>query len=244
MSRRFVIFFLLGQSLCLRAQQAKIDSLLRLIASTTTDTAKIFLYENLGETYYLAKKMDSSVLSFQHALELNKKNDFSLQMQCWNAAVIDYRLYEMGDYLGSLNYAAIHLELSEKIYDTLQKGISHLAFGHNFRAMGYYHQALDHYLKAREYCTAYWIGKNKPEDNAYTLQCIAQTYLRMGELDSALYYAEHGHAFAVRDSIPGCLLLSDRIFGDIFLAKGQDEMALKYYRQYLPDFVILNFNLN
>ena len=229
--------FLLGHSVCLRAQQAKIDSLLRLIASTKADTAKIFLYEELGNYYYLAKKMDSSVFSFQHALELNKKNNFSLQKQCWNAASIDYRLYEMGDYLGSLHYAAIHLELSEKINDTLQKGISHLAYGHNFREMGYYRQALDHYFKAKEYCKAYWLGRKRPEDNAYTLQCIAQTYLQLGKADSALYYANQGYAFAVRDSIPGCLLLSDRIFGDIFFAKGENETALKYYRQYLPDFI-------
>jgi tetratricopeptide (TPR) repeat protein len=141
----------------------------------------------------------------------------------------------MGDYLASLNYAALHLALSEKINDTLQKGIAHLAYGHNFREMGYYRQALDHYFMAKEYCKSYWIGKNKSEDNAYTLQCIAQTYLKMGELDSAFSYADQGHSFAIRDSIPGCILLSDRILGDIFLAKGNDEVALKYYRQYLPN---------
>jgi len=233
----FTLTVLLSLSVWSLAQQTRIDSLLRLIASSSSDTAKIFLYESLGETYYLEKKMDSSVFSFQYALELNKKNDFSLQKQCWNAAAIDYRLNEMGDYLASLNYAALHLALSEKINDTLQKGIAHLAYGHNFRQMGYYRQALDHYFMAKEYCKSYWIGKNKSEDNAYTLQCIAQTYLKMGELDSAFSYASQGYSFAIRDSIPGRILLSDRVLGDIFFAKGNDEVALKYYRQYLPNFI-------
>jgi tetratricopeptide (TPR) repeat protein len=233
----FTLTFLLSLSVWSLAQQTTIDSLLRLIASSTSDTAKIFLYESLGETYYMEKKMDSSVFSFQYALELNKKNGFSLQKQCRNAAAIDYRLNEMGDYLASLNYAALHLALSEKINDTLQKGIAHLAYGHNFREMGYYRQALDHYFMAKEYCKSYWIGKNKPEDNAYTLQCIADTYLKIGELDSAFSYANQAYSYAIRDSIPGRILLSDRIFGDIFFAKGNYEMALKYYREYLTNFI-------
>jgi len=64
----FTLTFLLSLSLWSLAQQARIDSLLRLIASSSSDTAKIFLYESLGETYYLEKKMDSSVFSFQYAL--------------------------------------------------------------------------------------------------------------------------------------------------------------------------------
>ncbi len=214
-----------------------LDSLRMLISLTKADTAKLILYENLGDAYYLEKKMDSAVLSFQHALEINKKNDYSLQRQCWNTAAIDYRLYEMSNYLESLKYAFQHLALSEKINDTLQKGMSHLVFGHNFREMGYYRQALNHYFTAKEYCKIYWISRNKPEDNTYTIQCIAQTYLKMNVLDSALIYARQAHGLAVRDSVGGCILLSDRIFGDIYLAKGEDETALRYYRQYLPDFV-------
>ena len=233
----FTLTVLLSLSVWSLAQQTRIDSLLRLIASSSSDTAKIFLYESLGETYYLEKKMDSSVFSFQYALELNKKNEFSLQKQCWNAAAIDYRLNQMGDYLGSLNYAALHLALSEKINDTFQKGIAHLTYGHNFREMGYYRQALDHYFMAKEYCKSYWIGKNKPEDNVYTLQCIAETYLKMGELDSAFSYANQAYSSAIRDSIPGCILISDRIFGDILFAKGNYEMALNYYRRYLTNFI-------
>ena len=223
---------------CIYAQQTKIDSLKNLLSNTKNDTVKIDLYEKLGQAYRNYKKLDSSVLSYQQALEINEKINFSLLKQCWNTAAIDYILYEMGNYTESLKYSVRHLALSEKLNDTAQKGGSHLAFGHDYRELGDYRQSLNHYFKAKEFFKAYHIGRGHREDNTYTILCIAQVYLRMNQLDSALIYTRQGYKLGEDDSAGGAyILLATRILGDIYLAKDDDETALAYFRQYIPDYV-------
>jgi anti-sigma regulatory factor (Ser/Thr protein kinase) len=219
------------------AQQKEIYSLKNLISNTKKDTAKIDLYEKLGEVYRNERKLDSSILSYQQALEINEKYNYSMQKQCWDVAALDYILYEMGNYSESLKYALRHLALSEKLNDTAHNGFSHLVFGHDYRELGEYRQSLNHYFKAKEFFKLFWISRNKPEDNTYTMLCISETYLKMNNLDSALIYSEQAYKLAVTDSVGGLILLSTRIVGDIYFAGGDDETALRYYRQYIPDFV-------
>ena len=230
----FALFFFLATFLY--AQQYKVDSLVSLIAITNTDTGKIDLYEKLGDAYRSAKKMDSSILSFQLALDINKKNNYSVQHQCWNMAAMDYILFEMGNYLLSLTYAENHLKLSEQLNDTSQKGAAHLVFGHDYRELGNYRQSLDHYFKAFYYWNIFHVGRHEEPDNIYTLLCIALTYLKMNKPDSALFYANQRFQYPKAMSVHRNLLLAERISGDIYLAKGDDETALKYYRDYLPDY--------
>ena len=124
------------------AQQPKIDSLKKLIAGTKTDTAKIDLYEKLGNAYRTEKKMDSSILSYKQALEINKKNDYSLQGQNSNTGTIAYILYEMGDYSQSVKYAEQQLLLGEQSNDAATEGGANLIIGHDYREMSEYHQSL------------------------------------------------------------------------------------------------------
>ncbi len=227
---------LISVSISINAQR-KIDSLKNLISNTKTDTAKIDLYEKLGDSYRNEKKMDSSVLSYQHALEINERSNYSLQRQSWNLAALDYIFYEMGNYNESLKYALIHFNLSKKLNDTAGVASAHLVFGHDYRELGNYRLSLDHYFKAYHFWEIYHKGRNQPPDNTYTILCISATYLRMKEADSALLYAKQGYALGKTASDGGYILLSERLLGDIYFAKGDDGTALHYYRQYIPDFV-------
>ena len=115
----FLANFLLFSSI-LNAQQTKINSLRSLIANTKSDTTKVILLDELAQAYRDEKKLDSSILTYKQALTLNEKLNFSLQRQVWEVATIDYMLYEMGNYLESLNYAARHLALSVMLNDIPQ----------------------------------------------------------------------------------------------------------------------------
>src|SRR6266496_1243665 len=232
-----LLIIFIFNALSVHAQQRKIDSLKNLISNTKKDTAKIDLYEKLGDAYRNEKKLDSSILSYQKALELNEKYNYSIQQQCWDIGTIDFILYEMGNYSESLKYASQELALSEQLNDTFQKGFSHLVFGHDFKELDEYRQSLNHYFKAKEFFKIYWLSRNKPEDNTYTLLCISETYLKMNRLDSALIYVRQAYKIAVANADGGSILLSTRIFGDIYFAKGDDETAFNYYRQYIPDYV-------
>ncbi|NNV55372.1 hypothetical protein GD597_07880 [Panacibacter sp. KCS-6] len=222
---------------CVFSQQSRIDSLRNIISKTKEDTVKILLYEDLGQAYRDEKKMDSSVASYKQALEINKKGNYWPQKQCWDIASIDYILYEMGNYTESLYYAEQHLSLGEQLNDTGQRGMAHLNFGNDYRELGDYRASLNHYFKGKEFFKLYWVSRNKPEDNTYTMLCIAQTYLRMKNYDSALIFTNMAYKIGLAESNGSYILLSTRILGDINLAKGNEESALQYYRQYIPDYV-------
>lgn len=226
----FLANFLLFSSI-LNAQQTKINSLRSLIANTKSDTTKVILLDELAQAYRDEKKLDSSILTYKQALTLNEKLNFSLQRQVWEVATIDYMLYEMGNYLESLNYAARHLALSVMLNDIPQKGGAHLAFGHNYKYLGYYSDALNHYFKARD-CFS-----EKGMNNVFTYECIGEVYLKSGHLDSALIYTQLAYDSAVAISDGGFILYSLRVLGDIYFEKGDDIKAMGYYKQYIPGYI-------
>ncbi len=222
--------------LFLYAQQGRIDSLNNLIRHTLRDTAKIDLYEKLGQAYRDDIKMDSAVQCYKRAVEINEKTNYSLQKQCWDIGTIDYLLYEMGNYAESLKYASRELSLSVQIKDTFQMGFSHLAFGHDYRELGELSLALDHYFRAYHFCKIYHRNKHEYEDNTFTILCISQVYLKMKQFDTALLYARQAYNIGITRSEGAYILLATRIIGDIYFAKGDEETALKYYRLYFPDY--------
>lgn len=216
----------------------KIDSLNHLLAIARSDTAAIKLYEKLGSIYRDEKKLDSSVLCYKRALEINKKRNYSFERQCSEMGTIDYILYEMGDYSQSIEYATLELQLTEKIRNIYQEGAVHVVLGHDYREFGDYRKSLDNFFTAKDLFKLDDLRKNIPENNTYTIQCIAEVYLKMNVLDSALMYTQQVYNVAVKDSIGIYILFATRILGDIYFAKGDDEIALYYYRQYIPEYTI------
>jgi len=217
-------------------QDYDIDSLKNLIAAAKEDTSKIDLYEKLGLAYRDEKKIDSSILAYKHALELNEKNNYWKLKQCWEMGTIDFLLYTTGNYTESLQVASRELELTEKINDTFHLGFVHLLFGHDYKALGYYRESLNHYFKAKEVFTVYRQLRSEPPDNRYVIQCIGDLYLKMNQSDSALFFTQQAYKLAQADSSNVNILYSLRILGDIYLTKGDNKSAMKYYRQYIPGF--------
>jgi signal transduction histidine kinase/CheY-like chemotaxis protein len=217
--------------------QSKIDSLKSILYITKEDTVKADLYEKLGQAYRDEKKIDSSISAYKQALELNEKNSHALSRQCADLATIDYLLYETGNYSASLKYALKELAITEKMNDKVHAGFVHLVFGHNYRALGYYRESLNHYFKAQQIFKSYYLLRHEADDNTYTIQCIGYTYLKMKRLDSALIFTQQAYKLAQAKPAYGLILYSWRIFGDIYLARGDDETALNYYRRYISNFV-------
>src|SRR5262249_31059941 len=91
-----LIVFIFG-TFSLHAQQAKIDSLKRLLSSTKVDTEKIILLETLAQAYRDEKKIDSSVFACKQALELDEKINHSPLKWYGDLGTIAYLLYEMGN---------------------------------------------------------------------------------------------------------------------------------------------------
>src|SRR4029079_7182124 len=75
-------------------------------------------------------------------------------------------------------------------------------------------------------------------NNVFTFECIGDAYLKTGQLDSALIYANLAYDSAIAISDGGFILYALRVMGDIYFKKGDDVKALEYYRQYIPGYVI------
>ena len=231
----FFIFFPLV--ICTRSQQSKIDSIRALIDQAPADTARIDLYATLGFVYRDNQKVDSCIWATKQALALTRKTNYSLQRECSYLAGMQYMLYETGNYTESLEYAMQNLALSEKIKDTMQNGLAHLTFGHDYKELGYYHQSLDHYLKGREIIKSFYERRHLPVDNIYTTLCIAQVYLKLKQFDSALLFTQEALDSSQKKSKGAYILLATRVLGDIYLAQNHDQIALRYYHQYIPDYI-------
>ena len=175
-----IIFIFSSNTLC--AQQDKINSLKKQIANTGNDTAKIILYEHLGEAYREIKRIDSAILSYQRAVEINEKYNYSFQQQCWDISAIDWDLYVTGNYVKSLEYANKASVLSIKLKDTLRQVATNLVFGHNYRELGDYQNSLKYFFKARGILKEYDKSRS-PVENPYTIQCIGEVYLKKNRLD-------------------------------------------------------------
>ena len=242
-----LLIILILTTLSLRAQQNIINSLNIVISNTKKDTSKIDLYEKLGQAYRDEKKIDSSILTYKKALELNEKTNYSVIGQRWELACIDYMLYVTGNYAESLKYTLQELAITEKMKDNFHLGYVHLIFGHNYKALVEYRESLDHYFKAKHFFTIYNQSKKEPEVNTYTNLCISEVYLKINQLDSALMFTQRAYRAAMADSAnqshkntsveTNYMLYSLRLFGDIYFAKGDDKTALKYYWEYVSGFV-------
>jgi two-component system, NtrC family, sensor kinase len=237
-----LLIIFIFSSTCINAQQSKIDSLKNEIALAKEDTIKIILLEQLAQSYRDEKKIDSSILTNQQALELNQKINYSPLKQCYNMSTIDYLHYITGNYTKSLEYASKALILSERLHDLPQMAHAHQQIGFNYITLRDYRQALNHYFKAKELFERHNHPQIDLESPAFAIVSIGYIYLKLNQPDSALIYVQRGYQLARTMSQRYVTDYSLRMFGDIFLAKNNDQFALNYYRQYTNDFYQYNEN--
>ena len=245
--RILLIIFMLSSS-CIAAQPSKIERLKEAVDHLKADTQKVILLEQLGQSYRDEKKIDSSIMIYKQALELNEKINYSLVSQCWELACIDYMAYVTGNYAESLDYALRELAVTEKMNDKYHLGYVYLLFGHNYQGLGDYRKSLNTYFKAKHFFTLYNESKKETEENAYVNLCISEVYLKINQPDSALLFAQQAYDLAVTDPANSAFtkgngvgkkyaLYSTRVMGNVYFMKGYDQTALNYYRQYISGFI-------
>ena len=219
-----------------KAGRKKIDSLTKEIILARNDTAKIILLEQLGQAYRDEKKIDSSILMYKHALDLNQKTNYSPLKQCYNMSTMAYLYYVTGNYTKSLDCASKVLVLSERLHDIPQMAHAHQQFGFNYVAFGNYRTALYHFFKAKQLFERHNHPEIDLESPAFATVYIGYIYLKLNQPDSALTYVQSGYKLASAMSLQYVIDFALRIFGDIFLKKNNHQLALHYYRQYINDF--------
>ena len=225
------------------AQQNKIDSLTSELTRATEDSSKVDILRLLAIEYINVAKLDSTIRFFQLALELLQKNKHSVNYEVDLLTNLDYYTIITGNYSMSMKYAIKALELSEQTsHPGYYTAWALVAIGNNYSAMGEYSMARDYYFRAKKVFEGFETGHA-------AIQHIAETYLKMHKLDSALLFNQKAYYIAdtsyIKDSTKDNQYRrgqGTRIFAAIYAEKGNDQLALKYYRQFITDFNKYNLN--
>lgn len=213
-----------------------IDSLNNALNHTKEDSAKVEILRQLGQKYWDTARLDSSILSYQKALEIVQKNKFPIEREILVMAQLAYNTNVTGNYSMSMRYANQLLEMNEKAKLYWVNPHSFCIIARNYLGTGDYRKALDYFFLGKKAYELY-------ESGHWAIQNIAETYLKMHNLDSALFYNQK--AYYIADTGHNQQYMIDyaiRVFADIYAEQGNDELALRYYRQFITDFYKHNLN--
>ena len=200
------------------------------------DSVKLKLLQQIGQQYRNSGKVDSSILFYQKALEQVEIMKMPVIYQIWQLNALEHLTSVTGNYLRSVQYANKALLLNEQLNDNMGKAFALSYIGEAHSGMGDLRKALDYYFKSKK---AFEIS----ESGHWAIQHIAETYLKMHMLDSALYYNQM--AFHIADTGHNQQYMIDfaiRIFAHIYSERGDYQKALKYYYQFIDDFYVYNLN--
>jgi tetratricopeptide (TPR) repeat protein len=217
----------------------KIDSLLKVLATSKHDAAKVWTLQDLSYNY-LYSNPDKSAWYAQQALTLAKKtNDEYAILWCMNE--IGNALVVTGSYTSSLQIFLEVLERSEKRKDEELISETFICLAEMYKGLGDYKKAVSYGLRSLAIDVA-----------AKDTDGILLNYLNLGiyyekskRLDSALLYTNK--AYLLVEKINDTETLGDIMLnlGDIYSGLGNDEVALPYYRkaifanQFVGNFVLL-----
>jgi signal transduction histidine kinase len=234
-----------------QAQQAYIDSLLRIANGTRSDTIRLGVYRSVGRIY-AELDPDSSYYYGEKSLQLARQMNLKLD-EGSALREMAYSFLNRGHYPRSLqtiltSAAILENPNSEKnvlvgkipgddelIYRTAtphRQRLSELAFTHQIWGVLYantnnYEKALLHHRIARQYAEE---SGNRPLQSVVNMT-MARMYLNLKKTDSALIVLQRAYDLVMQTGFKryfGSVLLN---MGRTYAALGNKELAIEYYRR-------------
>ena len=219
------VAFLSYASFSIAQDDKKIDSLLKVLAATKNDTARVLAMHDVAYNYVYSNP-DSSAWYAQQALLLSKKTNFELG--------VTRSLNDIGNALSitGSNSAALQiflevLERSEKLHNEKMEAISFNNIGEVYKSQGDYKHAISYGLRSLAINLA---GKDTSHQLINYIN-LGEYYEKAKQLDSALTYSNQAYQLALK--INDAETLGDIMLdlGNIHSGLGNDEIALPYYRK-------------
>jgi two-component system, NtrC family, sensor kinase len=223
------------------AQDIKPDSLRKILQYATTDMARYNASVNLY-FFFLEANRDSALFYADNRLALARKNKIALA----EAAVLLSKAYQsnaFGRYSDAFQYLTQALQIVEDSktvevdgWNVTQypiKGVNkqivlstiHHVFGAVLRNTANYEESIIQTKKAVQIA----VRINHPDRQMTGNMNLGSTYLKLGQLDSALYYAKAAQKFSNNPLAKGYIGNNLLTIGDIFLAKGDVVAAKKTF---------------
>ncbi len=233
--------FLLLLPFIAEAQQSKSDSLRKILQTATTDIARYNAYVNLY-FFILESNRDSAFIYAENRLILARKNKIALAEA---AALISkgYQYNAIGKYSEAFQNLMQALRIAEdpkteevegwNVTQYPMPGVNkqivlstiHHVLGQVFRNTSNYEQEIIQTKQAVQIASQI----NHPDRQMTGNMNLGSAYLKMGQPDSALYYAKKAQAFSKNPLAQGYIGNNLLTIGDIFLAKGDVTIAKKNY---------------
>jgi tetratricopeptide (TPR) repeat protein len=205
-----------------------LPTLKNLLNESTSDSSRALLLAQTSVSYSIVNpdtglSCARTAVSFSLKIGYTRGEAFALSAYGWNLSIL-------GDYKPGVEYALKALRLFEELNDQQEIAYTYIILDFNFRELGDYDHALYYGYKAKDIFSSLKETRLTPiaSYKKINLIVIAETFERMGRLDSALAYVEMARSL---DS--GKWNLPVSILANIFTRQQKYDKALFFYRSAL-----------
>jgi two-component system, NtrC family, sensor kinase len=205
--------------------ELQVDKLKRELVLAKNDTTKALVLTQLAEVYR-DRVTDTSFTYAQNALELSRRINYPMG-ESKALLSLSYYFFNRGNLTQSLELGLKALEIAKKNKLTYDQAFAMIRVGNVYMNLKDYHQALNYYHQTRE------LTKNSTDSFFYavTFWRAAAAYDHLNLTDSALLFAKQAEDTAKKMGNKFILGGIAPILGNIYAKKGNDQLALEYYRK-------------
>lgn len=203
------------------------------------DTGKMYAEEFLGECYNSVMAYNDAIVHFKRSIALTralKRTD--VEITCLQLLFHSYN--KINDMPEALACQKTLLELTERTGDISNESNQMSAYALCFSDMGRYREAIDWLKKDIAIVKSRFAGAQRTNQLANLLNNIANTYIKVGRTDSALYCLRTATALAnaTKNYFLNAYIAST--FCDVYTAAKNDDSALIYGRRTVKMAEVIN----
>ena len=225
-----ILFIILLSAEISYAQQFQTDSLLKVLATTNEDTAKVKLLLVLSDNYNRYANPDSIFLFANEALKLSQSARYQKGEFESKKRIADYS-WTVGDYTTAIKLTLPMLDYYRQQKDSMNLLFAYMNLLNNYRDQGDYKEALYYSLEALKLqyqLTAFGLGMG----NAM----VGSVYYEMNKLDSADAYLNKALSYPPDIDMGWIYLIAGRIQAKMNNAK----TAFKYFKKSIDSLSSIN----
>jgi two-component system NtrC family sensor kinase len=203
----------------------RLDSLLNSLKTQKADTGRALTLTELAD-YYSFIRADSTIYYARRAIDLSDSLHFPYGIFWGNRAIL-FVYNSVGDYPKAMEWAIKELHLAEKVANRpeLIMAAQHLMGLVNFE-MEYYDEATHWFHSAMEVQQENNIQR---DDSFGPYTQIAVLFLKLNQLDSALFYAKKGIDASRTSTTRNRYFLALDVMGNVYAAVGNYDLAEQFY---------------
>ena len=230
--KKIILIILLFSGWATGFSQDYQDSLRHELAIASQDTSRVMILSYIVSNYQ-NNRPDSALYYGYKAIALARKIDFPKgEVKVMASIGIAYDV--LGNFSKSIQIKLQAIKIAEENKNVMGKAVLMNLLADSYSQVKDYEKAISLNKEAR----ILFDSVHQIRFSILSQTTIGRTYLRMNQMDSALYYCQLAYDDAVRlKSWPLNIVLSD--LGEIQVKKGNSDLALGYFRR-----AIVNTNAN